>query len=435
MAKKGLKILSDISNKKGSVMVIALIVATVLVATSLSITAVSLSHSASSRGVVHAARSFYAAEGGVEMSLYKIAGHEPGFEIADLNEMPAGIRSSFSVEQRTNTLPEPGKGNGSSIDLVSGLVEEFTDLNLLEKGSVLTVDLASDKASNYYNPPNSTHAGITKVDVVIHPSSRDYDNNSLEIGMTRVNAIEIGGHYYPEDSTVSEGDFDFTFLETNSGEPRDLSTAIYKFHPNTPGNEKWSAGDSVYIDYDSNSIVSSGDMRINTAFVSGTCNDIYIPSLGHEVVEGSDCDAQMSLSLSNAVFYKAPNVTYDYGYDNLPIYNDAEVVTITLTAVDEFEQIHVRHSESVMKAEFDRTMTFGMDLSKLQVNDTHPRINIFSPIQDINYSISSVGSEPMFSLPDLTTRSFGYSNLYRQRLELKLRQVSAIPIFNYSIAF
>jgi len=169
-------------NKEGSVIVIAMIFATLLVTASLSITTVALSNLTGSKGLANAARAFYAAEAGIELALYQLAGHEPGFEVNTTIDFPEGAKTSFKILQRSNILPEEGMGDGIVLK-EDGTSEDAPQFNLLERGSLVKIGLSVDKAANYLAASNS-EVDVNNVTVEILPSARDSDPGILEPSTT-----------------------------------------------------------------------------------------------------------------------------------------------------------------------------------------------------------------------------------------------------------
>lgn len=441
-------------------MVVALLIAALLVSAAMSITSVALSHLSASKGLAMAAGAYYAAESGVELALYEMAGHGNGFEIDHLLTFPEQSQMALGIRQRATTYPTPGSGDGvvrSDVSLEDTL--PAPNYNLLERGGVVSIDASVDQAESYLDDANPTTLA-TNISLEILPAARDDFTRRLEPGMTRITDLFVDRLFLGEDTIVLDTDPDYDPTSTTE------LTEVRLDFVSLRGDTTWAKGDPVYVDCDNSNSISAGDVRLNTAFISDICSDVYVPSLGQSLVEGSHCDASMGelrkekplasgrnwqFSSSPALFYTTNEFASIFStlgdscvpelfttpISDIPLYNDVEIVTAVLLEESPGGGLRRRETHHIFKRDIESLgagSAYDLNIS-IDPTLTRPIISLFSPVKDINYRVTSNGSNAYFSQPETILSTYGFSGQFRQAIEMTFERVATVPIFNYTVAF
>jgi len=483
-----------VTQQKASAMVIALGIVAILIVISATIATVALVAFRSTTDIARANQAYYAAEAGIEESLFHLAGHQAGFENKKTSALVNNSNNQWNIASRLDQLPALAQGNGDN-----------NNFNALKSGAKLIINLFNDISCNNATNPDCSFdppvtQNVTNFELKIYQLADGIDLNTLLVGDTRVSEVRVGTEIYQEDSLVAAGNLD---LAKTINRTLDLSFVDLNV------NGIWDPGEPVYQDLDNNPHVSVGDLRINTISPNfRTCRQTYYPrrkpvDITDLKVSTGQCDSEQALTnidndrdgqrdedpldgddndqdgqvdedpsfwpLTAGVFYLPSGIPADgsisYEKANLDVYANSPAVSWTVSGKviesgelrekvfksyyilrDELSDVPPPASPSADPAVLSLTAnsfqergvnseTIRNILSDATLQDA--RLSLFTPLKGINYQVSLTDSNSPNKLARevMVIDSIGSAGDSRQRLQTQVQQIESIPIFNFTITF
>lgn len=492
----GLK--SELRSQRGSTILISLTIVGILLTVSLAVSTVVVIALRGSANIGLANQAFFAAEGGVENALYRMAGHEVGFSEKVIRVVidPDDARSprmSWELKGKTQDIPVEGaaelsrglpRGGSLTLGMYHDAAGAFVEHDLILVDSV--------SLSLYANPDDGVDLSTVLPSDIRVTQSPTESPETLELLV------------YSEDTLAVEGDFDIGL---------DLAEVALSY-VDLNGDLFWTRGEPVYMDLGDIDIgvVSAGDLRVNTVSPPfRTCPEVYRPALDPfdiEVLKGQ-CDTRLALAgidndldgvvdddgmvatvdgragiddprrdpllpnkplfedglvdedpaswpLTAGIFFVRPlncaaaleSCIRGQEANNpggLAVYADSPAVTVTIqgesgTGASKVLQTLVVTKSELMNVSRTSPHIFGSvppDGIFSTLNDDfplEPKVTIFALLKGIFYNLSAPDDQYM-GRPEGQIISHGEQGPFRQTLKSVVNQVGPVPIFNYTVAF